>query len=86
MAALQATVVVLGAVVLSLRWEMMMLLTFIPYAAMAFVNAWVLRLKGRSRHWLWLYVFYSWGGALIPIGIALLSKQPVDNQVRALSA
>lgn len=85
-AGLQTALVLLGSVVLSLSWEMMMVITFVPYIGMALVNAWVLKLKGRSRHWLWFYLLYSWGGPLIPVGVALLSKQPVNDQVPSLSA
>ncbi len=56
------------------RTTTMMLLALGPYAVLAIINGWVLHLKGRSRHWLWLYVFYNWGGALIPVGIALFAK------------
>ncbi len=59
----------------------MMLLALGPYAALAAINGWALRLRGRSRHWLWLYLFYNWGGAIIPVLVAMLSKQPVAQQV-----
>jgi hypothetical protein len=67
----------------------MMLLALGPYAVLAIINGWVLHLRGRSRHWLWLYVFYNWGGALVPVAIALfapLSQQSVDDHVRSLGA
>lgn len=53
---------------------MVMALVFVPYVVLAFINAWVLRLRGRSRHWLWFYLLYSWGGALIPVCLALFTK------------
>jgi len=62
----------------------MMALALGPYAALALLNGWVLRMKHRSLHWLWLYLFYNWGGALIPVGIALFvkpSEQPINQQV-----
>jgi len=52
-----------------------------PYVILAVVNGWVLRIKSRSLHWLWLYLVWNWYGALIPVVIALLSKQPVNQQV-----
>jgi hypothetical protein len=51
-----------------------MALVFVPYAVLAVINGWVLRLKGRSLHWLWFYVLYSWGGALVPVLVALFAK------------
>jgi hypothetical protein len=56
----------------------------VPYAIAGLVNAWVLRMKGRSLHWLWLYLIYNWGGAIVPLMVAFLAKplqQPVHQQV-----
>lgn len=45
-----------------------------PYVLLALVNGWVLRLKGRSLHWLWLYIIWNWYGAAIPVFVAMRSK------------
>ena len=54
--------------------SMVMVLVFVPYAVLAVINGWLLKLKGRSLHWLWFYVLYSWGGALVPVLVALFAK------------
>ncbi len=64
--------------------SMVMALVFVPYAVLAVINGWVLKLRGRSLHWLWFYVLYSWGGALVPVLVALFAKptqSTADSQV-----
>lgn len=53
--------------------------------ALMAVNGFVLRQRHRSLMWLWFYII---GAGIIPLLVALLarSQQPVDDQVRSLSA
>lgn len=68
-------------------------ITLVPYIGLGVINGAVLRLKGRSLHWLWFYLFWNWYGALIPAVVAIRSKpkaadshQAVDDHVASLSS
>ena len=54
------------------------------YLLLAVVTGWVLRMKGRSLHWLWPFLLWNWYGYLVPVVVALRSKQSVVTPPAAI--